>query len=225
MGRITRRSILGSDCIDSYFDALSALWLRSYCSPSALWLISECSLTADLFLTDCLKIWARMMKIDCSRQTWTKRTSAFLELLSEQKNVRTLLLGKQHWTWILHINRNKYYHSLTHLRAQMRVFLRTINQRHFFLDSGLSILSCLLVMQQILWCCITRAPVSRRSQEPVNDGLQRRWQPFELWSRDWKHWAMFSPMGSLMRFGELLGILLNSSINLQPCLNHSKIFT
>ena len=36
---------LGSDCIDSYFDAMSALRLRC-----------ERSLTADLFLTDCLKI-------------------------------------------------------------------------------------------------------------------------------------------------------------------------
>ena len=52
----------GADCIDSYFDALSALWV-----------LPECSLTAVLFLTDCLKIWARM--IDCSRQVWTERTN------------------------------------------------------------------------------------------------------------------------------------------------------
>ena len=73
--KVTRRSIFkGSDCIGSYFDALSALWLFFKCFLSALWVLSECSLTADLFLTDYLKIWARMMKIDSSRQTWTGRT-------------------------------------------------------------------------------------------------------------------------------------------------------
>ena len=69
---------IGSDCIDSYFDALSAFWV-----------LYECSLTADLYLTDCLKIWARMMKIDCSRKTWTSLTDgptlALIELLLEPK--------------------------------------------------------------------------------------------------------------------------------------------
>ena len=69
--------------------SLSALWVFSECSMSAIWVLSECSMTADLFLTYCLKIWARMMKIYCSRQTWNERTngrtSALLELLSEPK--------------------------------------------------------------------------------------------------------------------------------------------
>ena len=55
---------IGSDFIDSYFDALSAHWVLSGCSLSALWVLTECSLTADLFLTNCLKILARMMTID-----------------------------------------------------------------------------------------------------------------------------------------------------------------
>ena len=49
--------LIGSDCIDSYLE----------CSLIALWLLSACSLTADLCLNDCLKIWARMMKI---AQSW-----------------------------------------------------------------------------------------------------------------------------------------------------------
>ena len=56
---------------------LRLVWLWFWCSECsriALWLLSECSLSADLFLTDCLKIWARMMKIDCSRQTCHRRT-------------------------------------------------------------------------------------------------------------------------------------------------------
>ena len=40
---------------------------------------------ADLFLTDCLKIWARMMKIDCSRQVWNERRLWLFGLLSEPK--------------------------------------------------------------------------------------------------------------------------------------------
>ena len=82
---------IGSDCIDSYFDALSAHWFLCNCSL-------ECSLTADLFLTDCIKIWARMMKIDCSRQPWTiqtDKTLAFLEHLLEPK---TDTLDQTHWT-------------------------------------------------------------------------------------------------------------------------------
>ena len=75
---LTRRSILGSDCIDSFFDALSALWVLTECSLSAHWVLTECSLvahlTADLFLTDCLKIWARMMKIDCDRRTDSRQS-------------------------------------------------------------------------------------------------------------------------------------------------------
>ena len=50
---ITRHSILGSDCIDSYFDALSANWLLSDCSLIVLWVLSECSLSAHWVLTDC----------------------------------------------------------------------------------------------------------------------------------------------------------------------------
>ena len=61
----------GSDCIDSYFDAVIALCVFSDCSLSTLWMPFECLLTANLFLTDCLNIWAWIMKIDCSRQTWT----------------------------------------------------------------------------------------------------------------------------------------------------------
>ena len=48
---------IGSDSIDSYFDALSANCLL----PK---LLSECSPTAYLILAYCLKIWARMMMID-----------------------------------------------------------------------------------------------------------------------------------------------------------------
>ncbi len=96
---LTRRSILGSDCIDSYFDALSALWVLPDCSLSALWVFTECSLSAHWVLTYfwliAWKSGARMMKIDCSRQTWHERTNrrtnkrrlAFLGLLSEPKMI------------------------------------------------------------------------------------------------------------------------------------------
>ena len=121
---------IGSDCIDSFLDALSAHWLLSKCSLSVLWVLSECTLmlfesslsafwvlsecslsapwvlsncslsalwvlsecslsalrvlseyllTADIFLTNCLNIWARMMKIDCSRQVWHKKGVAISE--------------------------------------------------------------------------------------------------------------------------------------------------
>ena len=49
---ITRHSILGSDCIDSYFDALIALWLLSDCSLSALWVLTDCWLIPDWLLKD-----------------------------------------------------------------------------------------------------------------------------------------------------------------------------
>ena len=50
-------------------------WLTAGWLLTADWLLADCWLTADWFLTDCLKIWARKMKIDCSRQTWTGRTN------------------------------------------------------------------------------------------------------------------------------------------------------
>ena len=50
----------GSDCIDSYFDALSALWLLSDYSLIALWKLTECSEGSLIAL------WPRMMKISIS---------------------------------------------------------------------------------------------------------------------------------------------------------------
>ncbi len=54
------------------------LWVLSDLSLSALWVLTDCW----LILTDCFKIWARMMKIDCSRQTWTGRTFEDCDSLS-----------------------------------------------------------------------------------------------------------------------------------------------
>ena len=53
--------------------SLSVLRVPSECSLSALWVFSECS----------LKIWARLVKIECSWKTWHPKTErrAFLELL------------------------------------------------------------------------------------------------------------------------------------------------
>ena len=65
--------------------SLLTLWLLSGCFLSALWVLSDCSLTADLLLTACLKIWARIKKIDFSRQFWNGRRLWLLGLLSEPK--------------------------------------------------------------------------------------------------------------------------------------------
>ena len=54
---------------------LCALWVLYKCFLGALWVFSDCWLTADWLLTGCLKIWARKVKIDCSRQVWTGRTN------------------------------------------------------------------------------------------------------------------------------------------------------
>ena len=49
---ITRRSILGSDCIDSYLDALGAHWVLSDCSLFALWVLTDRWLIPDWLLED-----------------------------------------------------------------------------------------------------------------------------------------------------------------------------
>ena len=80
---LTRRSILGSDCMT----LILMLWLLSECSHSAFWVLPDCLIA----------LWARKMKIDCSRQVWHtrthRRTLAFLELLSEPKNSYVLYFG------------------------------------------------------------------------------------------------------------------------------------
>ena len=116
VGWAGRRFGLKSICISSiscssqrlsicpYLESL--LWVLIDCSISAFWVLSECSLTV---LTDCLKIWARMMKIDCSRQTcpWqtdTRQTLALLELLSGQKGQQN---EKRKLFEYLHSNKKK----------------------------------------------------------------------------------------------------------------------
>ena len=101
--RKLKSTFRGSDCIDSDFDALIALWLLYDCSLSALWVLYKCSLSAFWVLSDCslsalwvlILIWPRKMKIDCSRQTWTGRTNKrtnedqhFLSSCRSQKSVQ-----------------------------------------------------------------------------------------------------------------------------------------
>ena len=55
---------------------------------TADWWLTDCWLMADwLLLTDCLKIWARKMKIDCSRQVWHERMNGRMHISTSRAPV------------------------------------------------------------------------------------------------------------------------------------------
>ena len=104
------------------------LWLLFDCSLIALWWLSVCSLSADLFLTDCLKIWARMMTIDFSRQVWTEQTNERTEISISwapvgAKNHRTILRlylsSRKRSAWGLRLSRTMLGNS----RANLEILL------------------------------------------------------------------------------------------------------
>ena len=83
---------IGSDSIDSYFDALSALWVLTDC-----WLMSDW-LLEDLSQND--EDWLLYTFLALDRQT-DGGALAFLELLSEPKNVLHRVTGDHLIIWFI----------------------------------------------------------------------------------------------------------------------------
>ena len=98
---LTRRSILGSDCNDSYFDAMSALWLHSDCSLIALWVLFECLLSAHWVLTYSWLItwrfepeWWRLTALEHNVPHGQKSNSTIVSYLKVLKIILSTLDGK-----------------------------------------------------------------------------------------------------------------------------------